>query len=144
MFCTSLSFILRTFDPILCQTSATSKFSVKYTFKRSPVLNSLGNIFIGTTKTSLRMDPAWNLAESQFNEEEMLSSPMLACRVTPKIGTKHGSIAKILLRLMKIHYRVIVSNGSTQSIIFPKSSPLLNVQSLHPLLQRSRLCWETV
>ena len=77
---------------------------------------------------SLRTDPAWNLAGSQFNKEEMLSSPMLACRVTPKIGTRHGFIAKIPLRLTRIHCQVIVSSV-TQNIIFLKRLPLLNVQA---------------
>ena len=42
----------------------------------------------------------------------MLSSPILSCQVTPKIGTKLGSTVKILLRLMRILCRVIVPNNA--------------------------------
>ena len=56
-FCISFNFILKTSDPILCQTSVIFKSSVKYTFKKNPVLNSSGNIFIWTSQTSLLMDP---------------------------------------------------------------------------------------
>ena len=46
VFYTSFNSILKTSDPIPCQLFATFKSSAKYTFKRSPVSNSLGNFFL--------------------------------------------------------------------------------------------------
>ena len=44
---------------------------------------------------------AWNSVESQSNDGEIVSSLKLSRQATPKIGTRHGSTAKILLRLMR-------------------------------------------
>ena len=47
------------------------------------------------------MGPALNLAASQFSDGETIFSLMLSCRVTPNLGTRHGSTVRILLRLMR-------------------------------------------
>ena len=67
---------------------------------------------------------------------------MLACRVTPRIGTRRGFIARIPLRLTRIHCRVIILNVLTWTITFQKSSQVLNVKKMLPQLRRARLCWE--
>ena len=59
---------------------------------------------------------AWSSVEFQFNAEETPSFLMPACRVTPKTGTRRGFIAKTLLRLTRIHCRVIVLSAWTQNI----------------------------
>ena len=45
--------------------------------------------------------PAWSLAESQYSDVETVSSLMPSRQVTLKIGTRHGSTIKTLLRLIR-------------------------------------------
>jgi hypothetical protein len=50
---------------------------------------------------------ARSLEESHFRDEGTLFSLKLSCRATPKVGTRLGSIVKILRLKMSTHCRVI-------------------------------------
>ena len=85
--------------------------------------------------------PAMNSKGSQFSVAEMPFSLMLPFQAIPKIGIKPGSIAKILLLLMKIPCQASMTSGSTQSTLSPTGLPLLNEPNLCLPFQRLERCW---
>lgn len=140
-FCIFYNFILKISDPIPFQISAISKSSVKYTFKRNLVLNSLESIFTWTAKMNSLMGPARSLEGSQFGDAEMPFFLMLNFQAIPRIGIKPGSTVKIPPLLMKTPCQASMINGSTQSTLSSTGSPLPNGPNLHLRSQRLEHYW---
>ena len=143
MFCIYLTSDLKTSGPILCQTSATSKSFARCTLEKSPIYFYSESCSIQTGRMNVPTGPALNLVASRFSGGETAFFPMLNCRVTQRIGIRRGSTAKPLLRLKKILCPASVPCALSPSTCCRINGLLLNVCHFLPVLEKSKLFWET-